>query len=140
MDAKGSPLPIKPGCGGFGIRNFLTLFLSIEVGKAMVEVSRADEIGDTKQRDLAQKKVDIFTDQLNEANPILTSISDAMTEEGDALVLMQLAAKRDDKEEEALYKEKMETARLKKIHYNQQLMSCSAKYNNLMKQLRENGL
>ena len=23
--------PIKPGCGGFGIRNFLTLFLSIEV-------------------------------------------------------------------------------------------------------------
>ena len=27
----GSCRPIKPGCGGFGIRNFLTLFLSIEV-------------------------------------------------------------------------------------------------------------
>ena len=26
---------IRPGCGGFGIRNFLTLFLSIEVSKAM---------------------------------------------------------------------------------------------------------
>jgi hypothetical protein len=24
-------VPVKPGCGGFGIRNFLTLFLSIEV-------------------------------------------------------------------------------------------------------------
>jgi hypothetical protein len=26
-DASGAPLPISPGCGGFGIRNFLTLFL-----------------------------------------------------------------------------------------------------------------
>ena len=25
--------PIRPGCGGFGIRNFLTLFLSIEASK-----------------------------------------------------------------------------------------------------------
>jgi len=25
------PVPVRPGCGGFGIRNFLTLFLSIEV-------------------------------------------------------------------------------------------------------------
>ena len=29
--------PIRPGCGGFGIRNFLTLFLSIEVSKAMLD-------------------------------------------------------------------------------------------------------
>ncbi len=29
------PRAVKPGCGGFGIRNFLTLFLSIEVSKAM---------------------------------------------------------------------------------------------------------
>ena len=29
--AGGAPQPIRPGCGGFGIRNFLTLFLSIEV-------------------------------------------------------------------------------------------------------------
>ena len=26
-----APVPVRPGCGGFGIRNFLTLFLSIEV-------------------------------------------------------------------------------------------------------------
>ena len=29
--AGGAPQPIRPGCGGFGIRNFLPLFLSIEV-------------------------------------------------------------------------------------------------------------
>ncbi len=28
-------IEIKPGCGGFGIRNFLTLFLSIEVSNFM---------------------------------------------------------------------------------------------------------
>jgi 4-hydroxyphenylpyruvate dioxygenase-like putative hemolysin len=33
-DAQGKPAKIVPGCGGFGIRNFLTLFLSIELGKA----------------------------------------------------------------------------------------------------------
>merc|ERR1712113_917190 len=32
--ATGKLRPMKPGCGGFGIRNFLTLFLSIEVSKA----------------------------------------------------------------------------------------------------------
>ena len=31
MNEDGSCKPIKPGCGGFGIRNFLKLFLSIEV-------------------------------------------------------------------------------------------------------------
>ena len=31
VGADGTPKPIRAGCGGFGIRNFLTLFLSIEV-------------------------------------------------------------------------------------------------------------
>ena len=30
-DKNGMCQPVRPGCGGFGIRNFLTLFLSIEV-------------------------------------------------------------------------------------------------------------
>ncbi len=30
----GCPRKVKPGCGGFGIRNFLTLLLSIEATKA----------------------------------------------------------------------------------------------------------
>lgn len=33
-----------PGCGGFGIRNFLTLFLSIEVSKAMSQYEKAVEL------------------------------------------------------------------------------------------------
>ena len=36
-DGEGTCAPIRPGCGGFGIRNFLTLFLSIEVSKAMLD-------------------------------------------------------------------------------------------------------
>jgi hypothetical protein len=84
-DSAGNPLPIKPGCGGFGIRNFLTLFLSIEVSKAMDELEAAEEKKDAAAAARAQKKVDTFTEQLDESNPVLTAISDAMTAEGEAL-------------------------------------------------------
>jgi 4-hydroxyphenylpyruvate dioxygenase-like putative hemolysin len=40
-DSHGQPVPMRPGCGGFGIRNFLTLFLSIEVNKAMSDLVSA---------------------------------------------------------------------------------------------------
>jgi 4-hydroxyphenylpyruvate dioxygenase-like putative hemolysin len=40
-DSQGQPIPMRPGCGGFGIRNFLTLFLSIEVNKAMSDLAAA---------------------------------------------------------------------------------------------------
>jgi hypothetical protein len=40
-DSQGQPIPMRPGCGGFGIRNFLTLFLSIEVNKAMSDLVSA---------------------------------------------------------------------------------------------------
>jgi len=40
-DSRGQPIPMRPGCGGFGIRNFLTLFLSIEVNKAMSDLVAA---------------------------------------------------------------------------------------------------
>lgn len=40
-DSQGNPIPMRPGCGGFGIRNFLTLFLSIEVNKAMSDLVAA---------------------------------------------------------------------------------------------------
>lgn len=135
-DENGCAAAIKPGCGGFGIRNFLTLFLSIEVGKAMLEVSRARDDGDLDELHLAQKKVDTFTDQLNESNPILTLISDAMTQEGNALAAMQEAEQRGDEEMAAIYRQKMEVASEAKIKSNEKLMECSAKYNNLMKSLR----
>ena len=82
LDENGCPATLKPGCGGFGIRNFLTLFLSIEVSKAMVEVSQAKASGDDERQTFAQTMVDVFIAQLNESNPILTEISDAMTLEG----------------------------------------------------------
>merc|ERR1711933_93140 len=45
----GCALPIKPGCGGFGIRNFLTLFLSIEVSKAsMAKMEAAQRLAEEK--------------------------------------------------------------------------------------------
>jgi len=78
----GCPAKVKPGCGGFGIRNFLTLFLSIEVSKAMMEVKDAKIARDEKGVTKAMNRGQAFTDQLNEANPILTDISDAMTAEG----------------------------------------------------------
>jgi 4-hydroxyphenylpyruvate dioxygenase-like putative hemolysin len=79
----GTCKPIKPGCGGFGIRNFLTLFLSIEVSKAMNDLADAKTKGDAASASMAQHRVSLFTDQLNESNPILTQISDAMTKEGE---------------------------------------------------------
>jgi len=64
-DATGKPVPIKPGCGGFGIRNFLTLFLSIEVSKAMNELEQAEETRDVAAAEIAQKKVDTLTEQMD---------------------------------------------------------------------------
>jgi len=81
----GTCAPIKPGCGGFGIRNFLTLFLSIEVSKAMQDLENATAAGDKEKEKNAFKRVELFTKQMDESNPILTEISDAMTAEGNAL-------------------------------------------------------
>lgn len=80
-DSNGKALPLRPGCGGFGIRNFLTLFLSIEVSKAMRAMETAEHPDDVK---LAEDQIKCYTQQLDESNPILTAISDAMTGEGDA--------------------------------------------------------
>ena len=53
-DSHGQPIPMRPGCGGFGIRNFLTLFLSIEVNKAMSDLlaarAAANDAGNSNSR------------------------------------------------------------------------------------------
>jgi len=134
----GEEMTLRPGCGGFGIRNFLTLFLSIEVSKAMRDVSDAILERNDAKRCKAEKMVSIFTDQLNESNPILTQISDAMTEEGEARILLQKA-------EEGLASEKsigdlvqkIKRATDKKNDGNERLLQCSSKYMKLMKDLRE---
>ena len=117
--------PIRPGCGGFGIRNFLTLFLSIEVSKAMLDRQQAEESGQAAEAAYHGRRVEMFTEQLVEANPILTEISDCMTGEGRALGQGDAAAA----EEWARRKEAANGA----------LAQCSQKYNALMGQLREAG-
>ena len=74
----GASADIRPGCGGFGIRNFLTLFLSIEVSKAMADRAAAAAAGDAATEALHARRVELFTAQLVEANPILNEISDCM--------------------------------------------------------------
>jgi len=88
-------LPIKAGCGGFGIRNFLTLFLSIELSKALQDERAAEERGDSSRAAGARQRVRLLTAQLEESNPILTAISDAMAEEG---AMMEAAAAAADEE------------------------------------------
>jgi hypothetical protein len=59
----------RPGCGGFGIRNFLVLFLSIELASAA-------QRGDAAASSLLRR-------QLAESNPILADIADAAAREAD---------------------------------------------------------
>jgi len=122
--ATGKPKAMKPGCGGFGIRNFLTLFLSIEVSKATKARAEAEGAGKSEAAAYYGKMVDAFTAQLDESNPVLTAISDAMTAEGEALAAGNSAeATRQSAE---------------KAKGNEALQRISGKYKALMKQLREN--
>merc|ERR1711972_1074420 len=119
----GSALSIKPGCGGFGIRNFLTLFLSIEVSKASMAKVEAEQRGDTVIAGFEARRVDAFTAQLDESNPILTMISDVMTAEG-------LALERGDVEEAKRLAEE-------KVKGQEALQALSARYKEVMRTLRE---
>ncbi|KAI2500869.1 hypothetical protein MHU86_13589 [Fragilaria crotonensis] len=131
----GCPVKIKPGCGGFGIRNFLTLFLSIELSKAMRDVKEAR--GDEKRRAFAQAMVDCFTDQLNESNPILTEISDAMTRERHC---HDMLLETEDATMKEFWREQLEISRQAKLNGNQKLMDCSNKYKDRMISLRNGSL
>ena len=79
----GTPVPV--GCGGFGIRNFLALFLSIEVTKSMNALNIAVDNSDDSAALIAQSQIDALTAQLVESSPVLTSIAHAMNGEGRAL-------------------------------------------------------
>jgi 4-hydroxyphenylpyruvate dioxygenase-like putative hemolysin len=117
------PLPVRPGCGGFGIRNFLTLFLSIEVSKAIEARAAAERAGDLAKASRSGRMVDAFVEQLDDSNPILTSISNAMTKEG-------LALDRGDAEEATRWASEKEKGQ-------RELMQVSSKYSALLKKLRE---
>lgn len=104
----------------------------------MREVADARENGDTARQEYAKKMVDAFTRQLNESNPILTAISDAMTAEGRYLEAIERAvALGTSKEDMAILQAKLDEASKLKAKGNADLMECSAKYNSFMKELRE---
>lgn len=119
------------------IRNFLTLFLSIEVSKATADVAEARLSGNEKLLEYAEKRVQCFTNQLEDSNPILTEISDAMTDEGICLKEMEAAILRGSEKDVISWKQKMEAAGRKKQCGNTKLMECSARYAGLMKAIRE---
>ena len=133
----GCPKKVKPGCGGFGIRNFLTLFLSIEVTKAMLAASNAKRDGKMKEYEFAKRKVQLFTDQLNESNPLLTEISDAMTKEGLARDNITLSYKEGRNDDAKAWERVAEKEAAAKSRANDLLMECNVKYQRLMRELRE---
>lgn len=115
----------------------MTLFLSIEVSKAMQEVAEARDVGDLERQRYAQTMVDNFTDQMNESNPILTQISEAMTEEGICVdKLAELLANKNS-EEAASWEARLSAATERKNVGNMRLMECSSRYNEKMKKLRQ---
>merc|ERR1711924_308955 len=119
----------RPGCGGFGIRNFLTLFLSIEVSKAMTASDKCSAEGDAAGAAKADKQVEVFTEQLDLSNPILTVISDAMTAEADAIIAAENAKTEAEKKEAQAAVAKYSEI---KLNGNKQLQELSEKYKNIM--------
>lgn len=104
----------------------------------MREVSDAKEVGDFPRQEYARQMVDAFTRQMNEANPILTAISDAMTDEGRYLESIERAVALGTSQEDiALLKAQLDEASARKQKGNADLMECSARYNAFMKDLRE---
>lgn len=104
----------------------------------MQEVVEALEAGDIERQKYAEKMVDYFTQQLNEANPILTAISDAMTDEGRILEAIEKAVLAESSSDEiTALRTQLDEASMRKQQGNQDLMECSARYNTLMKALRE---
>ena len=105
----------------------------------MLEASNAKENGDSPGYVFAQRKVQLFTEQLNESNPLLTAISDAMTKEGiarDKIATSCQEEKKDDTVGEK-WRLEMEKQALAKARANANLMECNLKYQQMMKQLRE---
>ena len=132
QDASPRRKKLKPGCGGFGIRNFLTLFLSIEVEKSL----RLKEAGvaeqDAAKQQAGDAMVRALTEQLNVSNPILTSISDAMTREDELRTQLLSAHPRDHDKINAEIAELIAT----KERGNQALMEVSDKYKNKLQSIR----
>jgi len=106
----------------------------------MLEASEAKLAGDERLREYAQSRVDCFTSQLSDSNPILTEISDAMTLEGHCKEKMELAEERIDIKSMEKWKTKKEAAGERKSAGNVRLMECSTRYKTMMRSIREAGV
>lgn len=107
------------------------------MSKATADVAEAKLSGDEKLLEYAEKRVQCFTNQLEDSNPILTEISDAMQEEGESKRQMEAAILRGDEQEALSWKQNMAAASRRKLEGNAKLMECSARYAGLMKAIRE---
>ena len=103
----------------------------------MHDASDARMKGDHARYTFEQQRVDCFTNQLNDSNPILTEISDAMTEEGRCQLLMDAAISKNDTITAEHWKEQVERASHRKQAGNAKLMACSAQYEAMMRSIRE---
>ena len=93
--------------------------------------------GDEVAKNFAERRITLFTDQLNESNPILTRISDAMTEEGVLREQAEEAEASGDSARAAELNREADKHMAIKDGGNGLLQTCSGKYNDLMKQLRQ---
>ena len=80
-------------------------------------------------------QVQTFTEQLDESNPILTTISDAMTAQGEAQDLLK---KTTDKKKRAELEKEFAKQEVVKLRANEALKECSTKYKNMMVEIRGN--
>jgi hypothetical protein len=103
----------------------------------MLEAAEAKDYGDERRHFYAQKRVDCFTRQLNDSNPILTEISDAMTLEGFCKQQLESAESHGDVDAAVEWTAKMEAASARKQVGNENLMECSAQYEKMMRSMRE---
>ena len=109
----------RAGCGGFGVRNFLVLFLSIELNAAMAERRAAS---DDASKKTADAKIDCLGRQLAASSPVLSDVSDAAADEAAALDASDDAA--------------LANARAKKAAANDALKAISAAHADEMRRIR----
>ncbi|KAH8094160.1 hypothetical protein JL720_4152 [Aureococcus anophagefferens] len=110
------------GCGGFGIRNFLVLFLSIELNAAADALARAATPPAAAN---AAARLDCLRRQLAASNPILAAISDAAAAEADGLAAGDETA--------------VDAARRRKDGGQRELQAVSAAFADEMRAIREDG-
>ena len=103
----------------------------------MQETAEARAVGDLESQRYAQTMVEYFTHQMNESNPILTQISEAMTEEGVCVDNLTGLAGKTNSEEAAAWEARLSAATERKNAGNMLLMECSSRYNEMMKNLRQ---